>query len=83
MTKQIKNTMNTQKLNSVKSTTKEGVHCISKDALHIASTEKLSWEETYRQMAKEQDEWAEWAELDIDVWYTTSRNQEARIQSID
>lgn len=67
----------------MKNKSREDVHCISEDALHIASTEKLSWEETYRQMAKEQDEWAEWAELDIDVWYTTSRNQEARIQSID
>jgi antitoxin MazE len=28
---------------------------------------KLSWEETYKAMAEEQEEWQDWAELDIDL----------------
>lgn len=35
--------------------------------IHSAKSGKLSWEDTYKEMASmEKDEWADWQELDID-----------------
>ncbi|MDH3327544.1 MAG: AbrB/MazE/SpoVT family DNA-binding domain-containing protein [Gammaproteobacteria bacterium] len=34
--------------------------------LHAANKGKLSWEDTYKEMAQEEDEWSDWQELDID-----------------
>ncbi len=34
--------------------------------LHAANEGKLSWEDTYKQMALEGDDWSDWQELDID-----------------
>lgn len=33
--------------------------------LHAASKGKLSWEDTYKQMALEENEWSDWQDLDI------------------
>ena len=35
--------------------------------IHAGTDAKLSWEDTYKAMAQEQDEWVEWQELDIDA----------------
>lgn len=35
--------------------------------IHNAKSEKLSWEDTYKEMAvAEKDEWDDWQELDVD-----------------
>ncbi len=33
--------------------------------LHAANQGKLSWEDTYKQMAQEENEWSDWQDLDI------------------
>lgn len=37
--------------------------------IHAARSGKLSWEDTYKAMAvaKDQDEWADWQEMDADL----------------
>lgn len=34
--------------------------------LHAANKGKLSWEDTYKEMAQEDENWSDWQELDID-----------------
>lgn len=35
--------------------------------VHSADNEKLSWEDTYSQMAASEEEWSDWAEMDIET----------------
>ena len=37
---------------------------MSKEAKPVQNSQKLSWEDTYKAIAREQEDWSDWQEVD-------------------